>query len=153
MELDRKVRMLSRSINVVYYTIYLLTIVAVVTIFFLTYSDAEVNRIDPLSKLGTNISTAYIIFSADFNSRGTVFVSPLHTEIENRAGRICKIQQIQKSFFHSLVGGRSGTNFRSNSRVRSPFTIDDIHICHCRHRALFLQTFRVKDYPRFGFRC
>lgn len=62
MELDRKVRMLSRSINVVYYTIYLLTIVAVVTIFFLTYSDAEVNRIDPLSKLGTNISTAYIIF-------------------------------------------------------------------------------------------
>ncbi len=62
MELERKVRMLSRSINVVYYTIYLLTILVVVSIFFLTYSDTEVTRIDPLSKLGTNISTGYMIY-------------------------------------------------------------------------------------------
>ncbi|NLI72541.1 MAG: hypothetical protein GX361_07400 [Bacteroidales bacterium] len=62
MELDRKVRTVSRSINVVYYTIYLLTILAVVVIFFLTFSDVQVKRIDPLSKLGTGISTAYLIF-------------------------------------------------------------------------------------------
>ncbi|MFV0390496.1 MAG: hypothetical protein ACK5KP_01200 [Paludibacteraceae bacterium] len=62
MELDKKLRMLSRSINVVYYTIYLLTIIAVVVIFFMTYGEVEVEKIAPNSKLGINISTVYMIF-------------------------------------------------------------------------------------------
>lgn len=62
MELEKKLRMLSRSINVVYYTIYLLTIIAVVTIFFMTYGNVNVEKIDPNSKAGINISTVYIVF-------------------------------------------------------------------------------------------
>ncbi len=62
MNLERKIRLLGRSINVIYYTIYLLVIVAVILIFFFTYTNVEVKTIDPLSPLGSNIQTVYILY-------------------------------------------------------------------------------------------
>jgi hypothetical protein len=61
MTTEKRVRMVTKSANVVYYTIYLLTIIAVVSIFFITYLDVETWTIDPLSSLGTAISTVYMI--------------------------------------------------------------------------------------------
>ena len=62
MEIERKLRMITRSINVVYYTIYLITIIVVVAIFFMTYGEVGIDKIDPQSSLGINISSAYLIF-------------------------------------------------------------------------------------------
>ena len=62
MELERKIRMVTKSITVTYYVIYLLTIIAVVAIFFMTYTNVEVQSIDALSPLGVKISTTYLIY-------------------------------------------------------------------------------------------
>lgn len=62
MDLERKIRTTAKTINVVYYIIYLLTIIAVVTVFFLTYANVEVKKIDALSPLGINITTGYLAF-------------------------------------------------------------------------------------------
>lgn len=62
MDLERKIRTTAKSINVVYYIIYLLTIIAVVTVFFMTYTNVEVKKIDALSPLGVNINTGYLVF-------------------------------------------------------------------------------------------
>ncbi len=62
MELERKIRMVTKSITVTYYIIYLLTIMAVVAVFFMTYGNIQVKRIDALSPLGIKISTTYLIY-------------------------------------------------------------------------------------------
>ena len=62
MEIERKIRMVTKSITVTYYIIYLLTILAVVAIFFMTYGNVDVKRIDALSPLGVKISTTYLIY-------------------------------------------------------------------------------------------
>ena len=62
MNTERNIRMTGKSINVVYYTIYLITIFVVLAIFFLTYSDANIQRIDALSQLGSTLSSAYYIY-------------------------------------------------------------------------------------------
>lgn len=62
MNLERKIRLLGRSINVIYYTIYLLVIVAVIVFFFLTYTHVEVRKIDPQSSLASNLQTVYILY-------------------------------------------------------------------------------------------
>lgn len=61
MELENKIKTINKSINVVYYTIYLLTIIAVVTIFFLSYSNVGVGQLDPFSPWGIRISSVYMI--------------------------------------------------------------------------------------------
>ena len=62
MEIERKIRMITKSITVTYYVIYLLTILAVVAIFFMTYANVNIERIDALSPLGVKISTVYMIY-------------------------------------------------------------------------------------------
>ena len=62
MEIERKIRMITKSITVTYYIIYLLTIIAVIAIFFMTYTNVDVNRIDALSSLGIKISTIYMFY-------------------------------------------------------------------------------------------
>lgn len=62
MDIERKIRTTAKTINVVYYVIYLLTIMAVVTVFFLTYANVQVKKIDALSPLGININTGYLVF-------------------------------------------------------------------------------------------
>ena len=62
MEIERKIRMITKSITVSYYVIYLLTILAVVAIFFMTYANVNIERIDALSPLGVKISTVYLIY-------------------------------------------------------------------------------------------
>lgn len=62
MEIERKIKTVTKSITVTYYIIYLITILAVVAIFFVTYSDVNLNRIDALSPLGVKISTVYLIY-------------------------------------------------------------------------------------------
>lgn len=54
--------MITKSITVTYYVIYLLTILAVVAIFFMTYANVNIERIDALSPLGVKISTVYMIY-------------------------------------------------------------------------------------------
>jgi uncharacterized membrane protein YbjE (DUF340 family) len=102
MELERKIRMLSRSINVVYYTIYLLTIVAVVTVFFLTYSDVQVNRIDPLSKLGTNISTGYMVYLLVSIPAALYFFHRYTQKLKTEQDEYVKFQKYKKASYTRL---------------------------------------------------
>lgn len=60
--IERNIRMIGRSINVVYYAIYLLTIIAVLAFFAITFGEVPVQKIDPLSKIGSSLQTVYLAY-------------------------------------------------------------------------------------------
>ncbi len=60
--MERKIKHLVNRINLVYYGVYLLTIIAVATVFIMTFGNVETAHINETSLLGRNISTAYLIY-------------------------------------------------------------------------------------------
>ncbi|NLO69620.1 MAG: hypothetical protein GX102_01430 [Porphyromonadaceae bacterium] len=102
MDIERKIRMLTRSINVVYYTIYLLTIFAVVVIFVLSFGDVSVKTIDPLSKLGTNISTAYIIYLLVSIPAGLFLFHQYTLKLRKETDEYIKFQKYKKAAYLRL---------------------------------------------------
>ncbi len=102
MELERKVRMLSRSINVVYYTIYLLTIIAVVAIFFMSYGNVKVSTIDPLSKLGSTINTIYIIYLLISIPAALYLFHQYTLKLKNEKDEYIKFQKYKKASYLRL---------------------------------------------------
>lgn len=102
MDFERKVRMLSRSINVVYYTIYLLTIIAVVTIFFLSYADIKLVEIDPLSTTGTTISTVYMVYLLVSIPAALFLFHQKTLKLRNEKDEYTKFQKYKKNSYIRL---------------------------------------------------
>ncbi len=51
-----------KNINLVYYMLYMTTVVVAVIIFFLTFSNAQTTHIDEKSQTGIIISSVYILY-------------------------------------------------------------------------------------------
>lgn len=102
MDFERKVRMLSRSINVVYYAIYLLTIIAVVAIFFLSHANIKLVEIDPLGKLGSIINTIYIIYLLISIPAALYFFHKFTLKIKNEKDEYIKFQKYKKASYIRL---------------------------------------------------
>ena len=102
MEFDRKVRMLSRSINVVYYAVYLLTIIAVVVIFFLSHANIKLVEIDPLSKLGSTINTIYIIYLLVSIPAALYLFHKFTLKIKNEKDEYSKFQKYKRASYIRL---------------------------------------------------
>ncbi|MBP1664380.1 MAG: hypothetical protein H6Q19_1520 [Bacteroidetes bacterium] len=51
-----------KNINLVYYLLYMTTVVVAVIIFFLTFSNAQTAHIDEKSQTGVIISSVYILY-------------------------------------------------------------------------------------------
>ncbi len=60
--MERKIKHLINQINLTYYGIYLLTVIAVATVFIMSFGNVEITRINETGPLGRNISTFYLIY-------------------------------------------------------------------------------------------
>ncbi len=62
MSIERDIRMIGRSINTVYYTIYLITILIVLVVFYITFAEIPVRKLDPMSDIASKIQSVYLFF-------------------------------------------------------------------------------------------
>ncbi|PIF02710.1 MAG: hypothetical protein CR965_00220 [Paludibacter sp.] len=94
--IERKIKYLIREINLVYYAVYLITVLIAVGIFLMNIGKMEFSQVNETSQLGRNISTVYLVYllgAIPFSLYGFTKRAKKWQEIENESLMFEKYKQ------------------------------------------------------------